>query len=89
MKLYFLQIVPMKKCYTGRTAECGGEYRVCTGEDLGVEGEIAGVPCKFVTNFDPTYPVILGGLLNVEENIGYVQVKDLSHYFQYFFSFHF
>ena len=50
-----------------------------------MEGEIAGVPCKFVTNFDPTYPVILGGLLNVEENIGYVQVKDLSHYFQYFF----
>ena len=37
--------------------------------------QIAKVPCEFVLNFDPTYPVILGGLLSSEDTIGYVQVS--------------
>jgi ribosome biogenesis protein BMS1 len=36
--------------------------------------EIAALPCEFVTNFDPHYPVILGGLGSSEGNVGYLQV---------------
>jgi hypothetical protein len=39
-----------------------------------VRVEIEDIPCEFVTNFDATYPVILGGLSNLEENVGFVQV---------------
>ncbi|CAJ0940947.1 unnamed protein product [Ranitomeya imitator] len=37
--------------------------------------EIANVPCEFVINFDPHYPLILGGLGNSEGNVGYIQVS--------------
>lgn len=36
--------------------------------------EICSLPCEFITNFDPHYPVILGGLTTSEGNVGYLQV---------------
>lgn len=42
--------------------------------------ELAQVPCELIQHFDPGYPLIVGGLLSGEENIGYVQVKNfLKH----------
>ncbi|XP_006164576.1 ribosome biogenesis protein BMS1 homolog [Tupaia chinensis] len=41
--------------------------------------EIENVPCEFVQNFDPHYPVILGGLGNSEGNVGYVQMRLKKH----------
>ncbi|XP_021107272.1 ribosome biogenesis protein BMS1 homolog isoform X2 [Heterocephalus glaber] len=41
--------------------------------------EIENVPCEFVMNFDPHYPVILGGLGNSEGNVGYVQMRLKKH----------
>lgn len=38
--------------------------------------EIENMPCEFVVNFDPHYPMILGGLGNSEGNVGYIQVKQ-------------
>lgn len=40
-----------------------------------VRVEIPDVPCEFVTNFDPHYPIILGSLGASEGNIGYLQVS--------------
>lgn len=37
------------------------------------------VPCEFVDNFDPSYPVLVGGLNMAEENIGYVNCKVKKH----------
>ena len=39
--------------------------------------EISSLPCEFVNNFDPHYPIILGGLGSSEGNIGYLQVRAL------------
>ncbi|XP_074111082.1 ribosome biogenesis protein BMS1 homolog [Cotesia typhae] len=44
-----------------------------------VRVEIGSVPCELLDNFNPTYPLILGGLLRGEENIGLVQTKFKKH----------
>lgn len=37
--------------------------------------QIEKVPCEFIDNFNPIYPVILGGILANEDNIGYIRVR--------------
>lgn len=44
-----------------------------------VRVEIETVPCELITHLDPTYPLIIGGLLHGEENIGYVQTRIKKH----------
>ncbi|XP_047366647.1 ribosome biogenesis protein BMS1 homolog isoform X3 [Vespa velutina] len=44
-----------------------------------VRVEIQTVPCEIITNLDPSYPLIIGGLLHGEENIGYVQTRIKKH----------
>ncbi|NP_001104620.2 ribosome biogenesis protein BMS1 homolog [Danio rerio] len=44
-----------------------------------VRVEIPAVPCEFVTNFDPHYPTILGGLGASEGNVGYLQMRLKKH----------
>ncbi|NP_001184133.1 ribosome biogenesis protein BMS1 homolog [Xenopus tropicalis] len=44
-----------------------------------VRVEIENVPCEFVVNFDPCYPLILGGLGNSEGNVGYIQMRLKKH----------
>lgn len=55
---------------------------------LQIEGYRAGLyvrmnfknlPCEFVVNFDPTYPMLIGGLNMAEENVGYVSCKVKKH----------
>ncbi|RXM29800.1 Ribosome biogenesis protein BMS1-like [Acipenser ruthenus] len=41
--------------------------------------EIQSLPCEFITNFDPNYPVILGGLGASEGNVGYLQMRLKKH----------
>ena len=41
--------------------------------------QVDNFPCEFVTNFDPSYPIVLGGLLTSEQNIGLVTVNVKLH----------
>jgi len=41
---------------------------------LYVRVQINDMPAEFISNFEPTYPVVLGGLLSAEQNVGYVTV---------------
>ncbi|XP_053721325.1 ribosome biogenesis protein BMS1 homolog isoform X2 [Synchiropus splendidus] len=41
--------------------------------------EISSLPCEFVTNFDPHYPIILGGLGSSEGTVGYLQMRLKKH----------
>lgn len=41
--------------------------------------EFSDVPAELIEHFDPTYPIIVGGLLPAEERFGYVQVRIKRH----------
>ena len=41
--------------------------------------ELSSVPCEMIENFDPHYPIIVGGLLPAEERFGYLQVRMKRH----------
>ncbi|EIW81233.1 DUF663-domain-containing protein [Coniophora puteana RWD-64-598 SS2] len=41
--------------------------------------ELEDVPCEMIKNFDPSYPILVGGLLAAEEQFGYLQVRIKRH----------
>lgn len=38
-----------------------------------------GLPCEFIENFEPSYPVVLGGLLSTESRFGIMNVRIRRH----------
>ncbi|XP_045606328.2 ribosome biogenesis protein BMS1 homolog [Procambarus clarkii] len=44
-----------------------------------VRMEFSKFPCEFITNFDASYPLIVGGLLENENNMGFVRVRIKVH----------
>lgn len=40
---------------------------------------ISNMPCEFVQNFNPKFPIIVGGLLPVEEQFGFLKVRIKKH----------
>lgn len=44
-----------------------------------VRVELADVPAEMIENFDPAYPIVIGGLLPAEERFGYLQVRIKRH----------
>ncbi|RUS90079.1 hypothetical protein EGW08_002121 [Elysia chlorotica] len=44
-----------------------------------VRVEFEQMPCELVENFDATYPVVLGGMTNIEEKLGFVNVRVKKH----------
>lgn len=41
--------------------------------------ELENVPCEMIENFDPRFPIIIGGLLNEEQRFGYVTIRIKRH----------
>lgn len=41
--------------------------------------EIENVPCEMIENFDPSFPIIVGGLLASEERFGYLTARIKRH----------
>ena len=41
--------------------------------------EVKAVPCELVENFDPAYPLILGGLQTGEDQVGFVRMRLKKH----------
>jgi ribosome biogenesis protein BMS1 len=44
-----------------------------------VRVEFESVPCELIEHFDPTFPIVVGGLLPAEDQFGYVQVRIKRH----------